>query len=521
MEISDKLLGQAEKFSLSLRELYYGYGYKPYRMSKFEEYDLYAENKEFLVSESVITFTDTDGKLMALKPDVTLSIIKNSALSAGEIRKVYYSENVYRSSPSAPFKEIMQTGLECFGAVGKNEIAEVISLAAESLKKVGEECALDVSNLSVITELINSLGVGANKTPQILKALGDKNYGEIRSIAALSSESRLELLIKLSKVCGNVNVVLPELCSLKNEIDSESYNEFLDVLKEVSKKTCADVIRVDFSVVADVNYYNGIIFRGFIKNAPDAALSGGQYDRLIEKLEKGGKAIGFAVYLNVLDRIGEVETNGGDDYVNVALPKGRLGEKVYAMFAKAGYECPSLLSPNRKLVFTNEEKKVRYFWVKPTDVPIYVERGAADVGVAGKDTIMEYEPDVYELLDLKEGVCKMAVAAVNGFTCDENATLRVATKFSNIAKKFYMSRGRNIDVIHLNGSIEIAPILGLSDVIVDIVETGATLKENNLSIIETICPISARLIANKSSSKFKSEKITALLESLTKAVNDR
>ncbi|MBP5373135.1 MAG: ATP phosphoribosyltransferase regulatory subunit, partial [Clostridia bacterium] len=148
MEISDKLLGQAEKFSLSLRELYYGYGYKPYRMSKFEEYDLYAENKEFLVSESVITFTDTDGKLMALKPDVTLSIIKNSALSAGEIRKVYYSENVYRSSSSAPFKEIMQTGLECFGAVGKNEIAEVISLAAESLKKVGEECALDVSNLS-------------------------------------------------------------------------------------------------------------------------------------------------------------------------------------------------------------------------------------------------------------------------------------------------------------------------------------------------------------------------------------
>ncbi|MBR5388817.1 MAG: ATP phosphoribosyltransferase, partial [Clostridia bacterium] len=152
---------------------------------------------------------------------------------------------------------------------------------------------------------------------------------------------------------------------------------------------------------------------------------------------------------------------------------------------------------------------------------IYVERGAADIGVAGKDTILEYEPDVYELLDLKEGKCRMAVAGVNGFTDDESKTLRVATKFSNVAKNFYMAKGRDIDVIRLNGSIEIAPILGLSDVIVDIVETGATLRENNLSVVETICPISARLIANKSASKFKGKIVEEMLENLKKAVDTK
>lgn len=198
--------------------------------------------------------------------------------------------------------------------------------------------------------------------------------------------------------------------------------------------------------------------------------------------------------------------------LNIALPKGRLGEKVYAMFEKAGFPCPSIHDGSRKLIFENEELGVRYFWVKPSDVAIYVERGAADVGVAGKDILLEYTPDIYELLDLNIGKCRMAVAAKNGFRDDPQRTLRVATKFSNIAAQYYLSKGRDIDIIHLNGSIEIAPILNLSDVIVDIVETGTTLKENDLSVIETIVPISARLIANKASYKFKNERIDTLVQ---------
>ena len=207
--------------------------------------------------------------------------------------------------------------------------------------------------------------------------------------------------------------------------------------------------------------------------------------------------------------------------INVALPKGRLGEKVYAMFEAAGYECPSIKENNRKLIFENEEKGIRYFWVKPSDVSIYVERGAADIGVAGKDILLEYSPDIYELLDLNIGKCRMAVAAKNGFYDDADKTLKVATKFPNIAKKFYAGKCREIDIIKLNGSIEIAPILGLSDVIVDIVETGTTLKENDLSVVETIVPISARLIVNKAAFKFKTEEIENIVKEIGKQVSEK
>ena len=206
--------------------------------------------------------------------------------------------------------------------------------------------------------------------------------------------------------------------------------------------------------------------------------------------------------------------------LNVALPKGRLGEKVYAMFEAAGYECPSIKENNRKLIFENEEKQVRYFWVKPSDVAIYVERGAADIGVAGKDILLEYAPDVYELLDLNLGKCRMAVAAPNEFHDDGQKTLKVATKFTNIAANYYASLGREIDIIKLNGSIEIAPILKLSDVIVDIVETGTTLKENNLSVVTKFLPISARLISNKSSFKFKNTQIEDIVNSIKNQVEN-
>ncbi len=200
--------------------------------------------------------------------------------------------------------------------------------------------------------------------------------------------------------------------------------------------------------------------------------------------------------------------------INIALPKGRLGEKVYAMFEAAGYDCPSIKENNRKLIFENAEKGLRFFWVKPSDVSIYVERGAADIGVAGKDILLEYEPDVYELLDLNIGKCRMAVAGREGFRDSGERTLKVATKFVNIARRYYAGIGRDIDIIKLNGSIELAPILGLSDVIVDIVETGTTLKENHLAVGETIVPISARLIVNKAAFKFKTAPIEAIVRGM-------
>ena len=202
------------------------------------------------------------------------------------------------------------------------------------------------------------------------------------------------------------------------------------------------------------------------------------------------------------------------DMINIALPKGRLGDNVYEMFEKAGFECPAIREKSRKLVFENPEKGIRFFWVKPSDVAIYVERGAADIGVVGKDILMEDRTNVYELLDLGIGKCRMVSAGPADFSYDSSNELRVATKFVNVAREFYAASGTDIDIIRLNGSIELAPILGLSDVIVDLVETGTTLRENNLQIIDVIADISARLIANKSAFKFKTKQIVNISNKL-------
>lgn len=205
--------------------------------------------------------------------------------------------------------------------------------------------------------------------------------------------------------------------------------------------------------------------------------------------------------------------------LNIALPKGRLGDQVYGMLRDAGYDCPAYEDKNRLLVLESPEKGVRYLLVKPSDVAIYVEHHAADVGIVGKDILLESAPDVYELLDLNIGKCRMAVAAPKGYAEDPDRTLRIATKYVNITKAFYSEKNRDIEIIKLNGSIELAPILGLSDVIVDIVETGGTLKANNLEVIEEFKNISARFIANKSSFKFQNQIISDMMEKLEQAVN--
>ena len=203
-----------------------------------------------------------------------------------------------------------------------------------------------------------------------------------------------------------------------------------------------------------------------------------------------------------------------DPILNIALPKGRLGENAMRILAEAGYDCPAMREESRRLIFENPEKKVRYFWVKPSDVAIYVERGSADLGIVGSDILRETEPPVYELSDLGIGICKLAVAGKPGFRADSKERLRVATKYPRSAQRFYSRQSRDIDIIKLNGSIELAPLLGLSDVIVDIVETGKTLAENGLVVLEDVSPVSARLIANRVSYKFAYPAVTALQAAL-------
>ena len=279
-------------------------------------------------------------------------------------------------------------------------------------------------------------------------------------------------------------------------------------------------LQLDLSMADEAEYYNGIVFTGYAAGIPRAVLKGGQYDYLMQRFTPGAKAIGFAMYLDELERLlPPVQQQGGEKiWLNIALPKGRLGDKAYALLAGAGYSANEDYNDTRKLVVENPEAGVRYFLVKPSDVAIYVEHGAADIGIVGKDILAESGADVYELLDTGMGKCRMCVAGPRNFVDDESRALRVATKFVNIARAHYESIGRDIDIIKLNGSIELAPILGLSDVIVDIVETGTTLKENNLAVLEEFMPISARFIANKASYKFKYAQLTELLNKMKEAL---
>ena len=300
MEINESVLQRNERYVYALRELYFRYGFTPYRMSKFEEYDLYARNKDFLVSDNVITFTDTDGKLMALKPDVTLSIIKNSKDEPDVIRKVSYNENVYRvSKGSNSFREIMQAGVECFGAVDDAAVCEVVKLAAESLKTFSKDFVLAVSDLDILHTFITDLTPDKEKQEQLYKVVSEKNPGGIRAMGL--DVDKTNALIDLLLLSGPVKQILPAL----TDFLKDKGGKFLTILQELCENELAENIVVDFSVTDDINYYNGIVFKGFIRDIPVAVLSGGQYDNLMKKMYRSSRAIGFAVYTDELDYLQE------------------------------------------------------------------------------------------------------------------------------------------------------------------------------------------------------------------------
>lgn len=305
MEMNSAVLKNEERAIFQLRSLYRQYGYSQYKMSKFEEYDLYVRNKNFLVSDNIITFTDTDGKLMALKPDVTLSIIKNNKDTAGSVQKVYYNENVYRVSKGThSYKEIMQVGLECIGEIDDYCIYEVLMLALQSLASISSEYVLDLSHLDIVRDVIASLHVSDAAEKSLIKCIGEKNLHEISAICASEGVAG-EKLRKLVATYGAPAQVLPTLKELAGE--SAAIKQLETVIEALSACGLADRIRIDFSVVGDMNYYNGFVFKGFINGLASGILSGGQYDNLMSKMGRKSRAIGFAVYLDLLEQLAQSE----------------------------------------------------------------------------------------------------------------------------------------------------------------------------------------------------------------------
>ncbi len=488
--MDERILTPTEQAVFALRQLYCREGFSPYKMSCFEEYDLYLRNKDFLQSQQIITFADQNGRLLAMKPDVTLSIIKNTASAPGVVQKLYYNETVYRTDKATHcYREILQSGVECVGELQEADIAQAVVLAARSLERLGERFVLDLSHMGLLSALLAQLGLPQREGPAMLAFLQKRNGPGLASFLQEKgvAEEKQRLAMDCLDCCGTPEAALPRLEAL---LDTPALGELRQLCDALQAAGFADTVRIDLSVSNDMQYYSGVVLRGYLAGVSDPILSGGQYDSLLRGMGKAGKAIGFAVNVQLLEQ----PAQPGEGLLNIALPKGRLGEKAYGILKQAGYGCPALEEGGRRLVFESRENGVRYFWVKPSDVSIYVERGAADVGIVGKDILLEYRPDVYELLDLRLGVCRMAVAGRPGALA-EGKSLRVATKFPGIAAEHFAKQCRDIDIIHLNGSIELAPIVGLSDVIVDIVETGKTLKENGLCVLEPVADISARLIA--------------------------
>lgn len=321
MIINGDVFSNREKAMFALRALYSSHGFSMFRMSKFEEFDLYAKNRDFMDSASIITFTDTDGMLMALKPDVTLSIVKNNRHIGNNIRKLYYNENIYRVSPKTHyFKEIMQVGLECLGAIDNDCISEVLLLAANSLEVLSDNAMLDVSNLDILSQIFASCELNIETEEAVTKCISEKNAHELRKVCreADIGPGKAEILQALITTYGKPDDVLPKLKEMLTgnsnsftDEEKEKFTQSIDLLSMIAEEFrqagLEDKLNIDFSVVSDLKYYNGIIFKGFVEGIPDGVLSGGQYDRLMKNMKRKSRAIGFAVYMDALGKLSKFE----------------------------------------------------------------------------------------------------------------------------------------------------------------------------------------------------------------------
>ena len=455
----------AERSTLQLRLLYEKAGYRKYRMAGLRSIRSISSTKASCPTPRWSLSPIWMAKLRAIRPDVTLSIAKNAQPAPGSCKKYFYTEQVCRPSrESHVFTEISQMGLECLGAVGGAEQAEVVRLAVHSLNALSDSNVLELGHMGFVTAWLDGVGVAKTDRPALIAMLQQKNPHGLRD-AAKAAGLRDADAKELTDFLGLHGPLSATLSAARKCCRFEGQRTALEELTALQNDLGEDArgVCLDLSLAGDMEYYNGLVFTGYLSGAARAVLKGGQYDLLIRRFTPGARAIGFALYLDELDRLSAplppVRVGESGTWLNIALPKGRLGDKAYALLAGAGYGAGDY-TDSRKLVVENPDAKVRYFLVKPSDVAIYVEHGAADVGLVGKDILAESNADVYELLDTGMGRCRMCVAGPKTFVDDESRALRVATKFENIARAHYEGTGREIDIIKLNGSIELAPILG-------------------------------------------------------------
>ena len=501
-------------------------GYRQIMTPTFEYYDLFADDTIFSDTDEIYKLTDKSGKLMVLRPDATIPIARMAATHYKERDsdlKLMYVTTVFRSADfrAGEKREFKQAGIEYFGSDTADTDVSVIETAVRALKTiVGSDMQAEIGDAGYFNGLLEAMsgyGVLEEKSVQaeIRELTESKNIPGLRQFATEHDvpEQIREVMLSLPLLYGKPQDILPKAEKLAlNDTMRKAVQNIREICSGIAEKEC---ISVDMGLINRLEYYSGMIFKIYLKKTGVIVGSGGRYDKLMKKFGRDIPAVGFG--LNV-DMLVEAQKESGESEAEkplmIALGKGRLADITFQKFEEAGIHFPDYSKESRKLIFDDETGKFRIIFVKAVDVGIYVEKGACDVGVIGKDTLMESRSDVFEMMDLGYGKCIFAVAALKGFQYDRIKKLRVATKYPGVAKRYFESFGRSIEVTKINGSVELAPIVGLSDVIVDIVETGNTLRENGLEVVEKVADISARFIVNRASLKTKQRQVDEIIEAL-------
>lgn len=529
--LTDILVKECElkfKIETAAREVFARHGYHVVQPPMFEYYDVY--DAAVTKAENMFKFFDNNGRMLALRPDLTTSVARIAATKPlGELPyRIAYSGSAFRNDETFSNdrrREFSQAGIELIGNGGTDADAEVIEIAIEALLKFGvKDFQIDMGHADYYKGLAEIAGLDPIVSDKLRANINDKDFVAIEGILdGIDIDEKLkEVFMELPKMFGGIETAV---AAAKNPIIGEKSRAALENLISVYEilkgKGLDKYISTDLGMVPNLDYYTGIIVKGFAKGVAFPICSGGRYDNLTEKFGKAlpatGIAIGIERVMTALSDICERNDENASEYITVALAKGRLAELSINIFEKLGFDVQEMKSKTRKLIFTDEKNKFKFILVKASDVPVYVEYGAADIGVVGKDTLLESGKDVYEIMDLGFGKCRMAVAGPSEMR-DKlvgRNIMRVASKYPHIARDyFHRVKGQTVDIIKLNGSVELGPLVGLSDVIVDIVESGKTLKENGLEVLEDVCELSARLVVNRVSLKMHRERILKLMSDI-------
>lgn len=507
------------KVERTLSELFKDNGYRKVLTPAIEYFDVFKSDNTGIQAQEMFKLSDANGVTTVLRPDNTMPIARMVAtrLSKEDFPvRLYYNQSVFvrNKDLAGRTNEIAQSGVELIGDGSKQADLEVIRLAVESLKRCElNSFKLEIGNAAFFNTVLKKMQLDDETYAEICNLIEGKNYAALGDLLAAIGDSReAKVLQRLPRLFGGAEVIE----EAKKLYDDEEALAALNYLYEVYTALCdeglQDCIMLDLGLVNRSNYYTGVIFHGYAEGSGLTILSGGRYDNLLGEFGMPQPAIGFGVEVSAVCEAMR-DTINVERPIRIALTKGRLEKSSVALFKTMGLDTSELESKGRRLILPVE--KYEAVLSKAPDVITYVEHGVCDIGIVGKDTIIEHGSKFYEVIDLNIGKCRFALAAPKDTDFFAGYKRKVvATKYPKVAKQFFEGRGMDVEIIKIEGSVELAPLLGLADAIVDIVETGSTLKENGLEVVEEICPISARVIVNMASMKLRKTEIEAFLNDL-------